>query len=463
MDYSFLNVIDEKREELQETADYIWENPELAFTEYKSAAALEALLEKEGFQVEKGLAGIETAFSGRFGSGSPVIGFLGEFDALSGLRQTADTAEQDAAAGGPGHGCGHNLLGIGSLAAAIGLKNYLEERKCAGTVIYFGCPGEEGGSGKAFMARDHVFDGLDAAFCWHPSDVTGVSYARNLGNAQLLFKFTGKAAHASASPDEGRSALDALELMNVGVNFLREHMPLTARVHYAITDTGGISPNVVQAHAEALYLVRAADNKQVKQLTERVINIARGAALMTDTNMEYVFIKACSNMIRNDVLRELLQEKLEALPLPAPSAEDLAFGREMAEKALTDFREADPQEPYEMKIQRLRPQKIGKGSSDVADVSWNCPTGEVRVRTACKGTPLHSWQMTAQGKRALAKDSTLYVGKVLAAAAAELIEHPERLEAAKEEHKKNVGPEGYVPPIPAGVVPTPMEAFIRKG
>ena len=283
MDLSYLNIIDQKKDVIDGVADYLWENPETAFTEFKSAAKLCQVLRAEGFQVEENLAGIATAFSGTFGSGKPVIGILGEFDALSGLGQVEGLAEPMPNGQDCGHGCGHNLLGAGSLGAAIAIKHYLETTGREGTVIYYGCPGEEGGSGKAFMARDGVFDCLDAALSWHPDDVTRVKLKHSLANYQVLYKFDGKAAHAGAKPHLGRSALDAVELMDMGVNYMREHMIDGARIHYAIVDTGGFSPNVVQAHAEVLYLIRAPHNHQVKELYERVCDIAKGAALMTGT------------------------------------------------------------------------------------------------------------------------------------------------------------------------------------
>ena len=264
----FLSVVDEKKQLLEDTALFLWEHPETAFTEFESAKYLCKVLRDEGFEVTENLAGISTAFCGRFGSGKPVIGLLGEFDALSGLNQTPVATEKCSCGGEAGHGCGHNLLGTGSLGAAIAAKRYLEMTGKPGTVIYYGCPGEEGGSGKAFMARDGVFDELDAALCWHPSAMNAVRSLTGLANCQVLYKFDGRAAHAGLNPHLGRSALDAVELMNVGVNFVREHMPITNRVHYAITNAGGMSPNVVQPYAEVLYLCRATTNKGAKELTE---------------------------------------------------------------------------------------------------------------------------------------------------------------------------------------------------
>lgn len=321
----FLSVLDEKAQFLYNFSDGIWADPETAFTEFHAAGRYCSALRSEGFEVTENLAGIPTAFSGRFGSGHPVIGVLAEFDALSGLSQEGGVTEKRTAGGACGHGCGHNLLGTASLGAAIAIKRFLETQTCSGTVILFGCPGEEGGSGKAFMARDGVFDELDAALCWHPDENTGVRVQTSLANCQVLYKFNGKAAHAGAEPHLGRSALDAVELMDIGANYLREHMIDQARVHYAITDAGGFSPNVVQPHAEVLYLIRAPRSAQVKELYERVNDIARGAALMTGTTVEIDFVKACSDTILNDTLQRVLYEKMAQIGVPEITEADEAL------------------------------------------------------------------------------------------------------------------------------------------
>ena len=310
-------IITSKKTMLNNLADDIWEYAETAFAEFKSAEALAKTLEDEGFSVTREVADIPTAFSASFGSGKPIIGILGEFDALSNLSQVANTTEKTPLIQGKaGHGCGHHLLGVGSLAAAIAVKEYLTQTGKSGTVIYYGCPGEEGGSGKAFMARDGVFDELDVAFCWHPSDANGIMAGSSLANIQVSYKFKGIAAHAAACPHLGRSALDAVELMNVGVNFLREHIIPEARVHYAITNTGGYSPNVVQPEAEVLYLIRAPKNQGAQEIYERVNKIAKGAALMTETELEIDFVKACSNLVPNTTLEKVLHKNMQELAYP---------------------------------------------------------------------------------------------------------------------------------------------------
>ena len=462
MDLSVLNIIDEKKEIIDGVADYLWENPETAFTEFKSAAKLCQVLRDEGFTVEEGLAGIATAFSGTFGSGKPVIGVLGEFDALSGLGQVEGVAEPIPNGQECGHGCGHNLLGAGSLGAAIAIKHYLETTGREGTVIYFGCPGEEGGSGKAFMARDGVFDCLDAALCWHPDDITRVRIKHSLANYQVLYKFDGISAHAGAKPHLGRSALDAVELMDMGVNYMREHMIDEARIHYAIVDTGGFSPNVVQAHAEVLYLIRAPHNRQVKELYERVCDIAEGAALMTGTKASHEFIKGCSSYVHNHTLLEKMSQCMSAIGVPEPTEEDIAFARAITENSLMAVPNHDLENPIHWQHQPFAGVTMpGFGSTDVSDVCWVCPTVELGAATNAYSTPGHSWQMTVQSKTPWAKTTMRYAAKVMAATAIEIFEDPVLLRKAKEEHKQRVG-DGYVPPIPKGVMPRAMNSFGKK-
>lgn len=467
-----LEKIDLESETLCKLSDAVWENPETAFAEYRSADLICKALTDFGFSVTRPVAGIETAFSGRFGSGKPVIGILGEFDALSGLSQQAGVAEKKPLVpGSAGHGCGHNLLGVGSLAAALAVKEYLEREKCSGTVVYYGCPGEEGGSGKAFMARDGVFDELDCAITWHPWDINGASYEESLANYQIAYRFKGISSHAAASPHLGRSALDAVELMNVGVQFLREHVIDSARIHYAITDAGGFSPNVVQPQAEVLYLIRAPKNRQVQEIFERINKIAQGAALMTETAMEYDFIKSCSNMIPNYRLCRLLHEKMSEIAPPTYTADEVTFAKTIQKsfensanpyedqlgrytKEDADFLKAQFGKPLFDFIAPLA-QRIGAlgGSTDVGDVSWVCPTAQILTTTKAALTPAHSWQQTAQGKSGIAHKGMLYAGKVMAAAAIELIASPGIVEEAKREHRESLGSETYRCAIPRDVRP----------
>ena len=355
------------------------------------------------------------------------------------------------------------------------LHYYLEKNQKEGTVIYFGCPGEEGGSGKSFMARDGVFDKLDCAITWHPSDSNQVSVGSSLANYQVIYRYYGTAAHAAACPEMGRSALDAVELMNTGVQYLREHMIQEARIHYAITNTGGYSPNVVQPYAEVLYLIRAPKNAQVKELFERVNDIAKGAALMTGTRMEMQFVKACSNLVDNTVLEEILQKNLESIEREPYTAEELDFAKRISEtyggnkldiqellkryekskkKSVEAIFTAHKDDVLSDFIVPLMDVETGMaGSTDVGDVSWVCPTAQINTVTDAAGTPGHSWQEVAQGKSSIAHKGMLFAGKVMAGAVIDLLENQELIEEAKEELTKRVGSEGYIPPIPKDIRP----------
>jgi len=467
-----LEMLEAETENFCGFSDAVWDNPETAFSESRSAEILIAALKQYGFEVTEKVAGIDTAFSGRFGSGKPVIGFLGEFDALSGLSQKSGISTKDPiAAGEPGHGCGHNLLGVGALAAAVGVKRYIEETGCSGTVIFYGCPGEEGGSGKAFMARDGVFDELDCAVTWHPWDTNRASNESSLANYQVAYKFKGISSHAASSPHLGRSALDAVELMNIGVQFLREHIVDSARIHYAITDAGGYSPNVVQPKAEVLYLIRAKDNNQLEAIYKRVNKIAQGAALMTETELEIDFIKACSNFVCNTTMIKLMQQALEELPLPEYSAEDIKFAEDIKASYET------PGNPYAAQLNRFSAEEADffrknfdkpiydfivpytpvegdmGGSTDVGDVSWVCPTVQLFTVAKAACTPGHSWQQTAQGKSPIAHKGMMHAAKTMANMAVKLLESPDIIDQAKAEHKVRLGGSEYKCAIPKEVRP----------
>jgi len=441
-------------------SDAIWDHPEVNFHEDFAAERLIFMLEENGFAVTKNLAGLPNAFRAEYGSGKPVIAYLGEYDALSSLSQKAGCASKDALVpGAPGHGCGHNLLGVGALAAAIAIKEMIAAGELSGTVVYFGCPAEETGSAKAFMARDHVFDGVDAMLTWHPWDYNGIWPGGSLANVKMIFRFKGQSAHAASCPELGRSALDALELMNVGVQFLREHNPSSSRIHYAITDAGGMSPNVVQGHAEVLYLIRGVDNQIVKELYDRVNDIAKGAALMTGTKESHVFIKACSNCVVNESMQRMLQEKMDQITPPKPTEEEEAFARKMTLDALGHVPAADPDHPIWWEVLPYQPEKQEFGSTDVGDASWVCPTAQFVAACEARGTPGHSWQETAQVNTSYAHRMTRYAAKILAAGAVELLRDEELLKRAKEEHRRRVGPKGYEPPIPKDVRPRPLNSF----
>lgn len=467
-----IGFIDAKKDMIIKVNDTIWENPELAFLEFKSVETLCSSLEAEGFTVEKGVGDVPTAFTGRFGKGKPVIGFLGEFDALSGLSQQGGvTAQCPITPGAPGHGCGHNSLGSASLAAAIAVKEYLKNNPGqSGTVIYFGTPGEEGGSGKAFMAREGLFDECDACITWHPGTNFAVRSGSNLANCQIEYHFEGVSAHAAGAPHLGRSALDAVELMNVGVQFLREHMIDKARIHYAITNAGGYSPNVVQPTADVLYLIRSPRTPEVLELAKRVDNIARGAALMTDTKLTINFIKACSNIVPNNVIEKVLYKNYEEIGIPEYTEEERELCRNIAKtyeasgsedtaakvpvwRDIINEKQKDGKSINDFLLPQVSFEDVAAGSSDVGDVSWVCPTAQIWAVTCAAGTPGHSWQYTALGNTSIAHKGLLTAAKVMAGAGIDLLTQPDTLKAAKDELNKRLGGGKYVCPIPKGVKP----------
>ncbi|MDO4314632.1 MAG: amidohydrolase [Oscillospiraceae bacterium] len=468
-----VSAIDEKAALVAAVADRIWAYAELSLQEEKSASLYCETLEKEGFAVEKGICGIPTAFSATYGSGRPVIGILAEYDALSGLSQKAGSVErQELTPGGCGHGCGHNLLGAGAFAAALGVKAYLETAGRPGTVVLYGCPGEEGGAAKAFMARDGLWYGLDAALTWHPEDVNEVVTGSTNSCIQTQYKFTGVAAHAAGDPDRGRSALDAVELMNVGVQFLREHMSSKARIHYAITDAGGRSPNVVQPRASVLYMVRSNRVAEAVELQKRVDKIAEGAALMTETTFEKQFIDGLADTVTNHVLEAQLHKNFTELGVPVHTAEELAFADALAKTypgsgSVPGIGSAFDA-VYAEEVKALRDQAghamndfllplyqgdaFRPGSTDVGDVSWQCPTAQIHVAAWPNGSPGHSWQNVSCGRTEIGHKAALHAGKVLAATAIDLLTDPALLETARTEFQKRTAA-GYTCPTPANAVP----------
>jgi aminobenzoyl-glutamate utilization protein B len=446
-----------------ELADDIWGFAELKFAEHQSCETHALALEQEGFRVQRELAGMPTALLGEYGSGEPVIALLGEYDALPGLSQTAGSPERHPLQHqGAGHGCGHNLLGGASLLAAIALKHAMVEKGLGGTLRYYGCPAEEGGSGKTFLVRAGAFDGVDAALTWHPDSFNGVSTFSNLANLQAYFRFAGRASHAAISPHLGRSALDAVELMNVGSNYLREHMPADTRLHYAITDSGGRSPSVVPHHAEVLYLMRGGEMNTVLELFERVKKVAAGAALMTETQMSVQFDRATSSVLGNFTLEKLLQECLEQTGGAQADEDDQRLGRQFratfsAEDIASAYSDLGLARDDSVLHQGIVPfteerQRVF-ASSDVGDVSRVVPTAQLYMACYAIGTAFHSWQMVAQGKSAFAHKGMLQTAKVLANAGAALLTDSTRVKAAWQEFAVLTVDTPYRCPIPSDVLP----------
>ena len=353
-------LVDSRKEYFCDLSDRIWDHPEIGLEEFYSSETIIDVLREQGFNVEAGLGGIETAFKGTWGEGHPVIGFLGEYDALAGMSQKPmSTVKVPVEEGCPGHGCGHNLLGAGALAAAVALKDYMEEQSIPGTVVYFGCPAEETASCKIYMARDGEFDMLDLAITWHPADRSYITTDSCLSDCMMEFRFKGISAHAAAAPHLGRSALDAAELFNVGIQFLREHIPDGSRIHYAFLDVGGQAPNVVQNSASLYYDIRAPKVSMVRDMRPRVIKVAEGAAIMTETEMEYEVTSAMSDYVPNLTLSRIMGEAMKELGPVGFSKEAKDFAEEMSEQLSPD----DKRESSLQMRDYLDPEELERRSS----------------------------------------------------------------------------------------------------
>src|SRR3954464_15272345 len=447
-----------------ELADRVWAMPEVCYTEARSSAEHLAELRHQGFRITETIAGIPTALMGEWGEAGPVIAFLGEYDALPGLSQEAGVAEhKPVEAGGHGHGCGHNLLGSAALLAATAVKDWLAANKVPGRVRYYGCPAEEGGAAKTFMVRSGAFDDADIAITWHPNSFWEVVVTPSLANTRADFVFTGRASHAAASPHLGRSALDAVELMNVGVNYMREHMPSDARIHYAVLDSGGVAPNVVQAYAKVRYSIRARDVTGMNALVERVRKVADGAALMTETRVEVEMATAVSNLLGNTPLEKAMQSQLERLGPPPFDAADRKYAADI-QATLSAEDIASSYARIAMPVQKDKPLcdfvvPYGTkgapmiGSTDVGDVSWVVPTVQARCATVAIGTPGHSWQITAQGKSGQAKKGMVNAAKVMAGLAVEALSDASLIANAKADLKARTEATPYISPMPADVKP----------
>lgn len=461
-------LIQNRSDEFISISDDIWGFAESRFQEFRSFERQAAYMEQEGFRVKKGIAGEDTAFIAEYGSGKPVIALLGEYDALSGLSQKADEPSHcPLQEGGDGHGCGHNLLGTASLAAAVALKEYMAEKNLPGTIRYYGCPAEENAGGKAFLVRDGAFADCDIAITWHPGWMNQVTPSGSLANFRVFYTFHGKSAHAAGAPHLGRSALDGVEIMDVGVNYMREHMIDEARIHYAIINTGGTAPNVVQSEAQVLYAIRAPKVTQVKELFERVSDCARGAALITGTTVDIRQVAAYSDYHANDVISEKLGEHMKELLPIGYTDEELEYAKKFQE-VITDLDKANLKDTAK-KLAGKDSGKVlekplfdflveknlggGKGSTDVGDVSWVVPTGQFSAVTWAAGTPGHAWQVVAQGKGPVAHKGMLFAAKVMAATAYDFLTNPDLVEQAKKAWLEDLDGETYPNALPADAKP----------
>jgi len=458
------SFVEADAQRLKDLSDKVWATPETCYGEHASVATHIEELEAQGFRVTKGAANIPTAVVGEAGEGGPVIGFLGEFDALAGLSQVADLAEQKPLeSGANGHGCGHNMLGAAAMLAAIALKNWLEETGTPGRVRYYGCPAEEGGAAKAFMVKEGLFDDCDIAISWHPGCIASVVGGSSLAAARVDFEFHGTASHAAASPHMGRSALDAVELMSVGVNYMREHMSDAARIHYAHIDVGGNAPNVVQAYAQTRYVVREPKSKAMMNLIDRVVKVAQGAALMTETEMKWKLVTISSELVPNGPLCEAMDKNLQMLGAPPYTDEDKEYAARMQATMSRD--EIDGT----YKMMGLKPQNgesladyvppLGhqtpdlSGSTDVGDVSWVVPTVQLWGANYAIGTQYHSWQMTAQGKSSPALKGMVHAATIMAMTGLDAMQDAGLRERAWADLRDRTGPDGYANPLPADARP----------
>lgn len=438
--------------EFENAAKAIHDWAEISLTEYRSSKLLADMLEKNGFTMERGVADMPTAFVATFGSGKPVIGILAEYDALPGLSQKSALAvKEPMVPGAPGHGCGHSLLGSAGVEAAIAMKMVMEKHKITGTVKLFGCPAEETLLGKIYMAKAGVFNGLDVCLNWHPSSENKVDMGSNRAMNSFEVSFYGKTAHASGDPWDGRSALDAVELMDTGVNFLREHVKETVRIHYVIPD-GGKAPNIVPDYARVWYFVRDANRKGVEEVYARVMDCAKGAALMTDTTMEVKMISGAYNYLSNRAVSEVVQKNLETIGAPQYTPEELAYARAM-QKTL-----GAEEKGMNTKIAPLEDTKeVSGGSTDVSDVSWLVPTnGEMGIACIPEGSPGHSWAVASSSGASVGFKGMQVAAKVLATSGIDLLLTPAAVEKAQKEFAektkdftyKNAIPDGQKPPVP---------------
>ncbi|MEJ1239101.1 amidohydrolase [Chryseolinea sp. T2] len=421
-----IQAIGSKKDSYAAIARQIWDYAEVGYKEVRSSALLAETLEKAGFKIERGVAGIPTAFTATYGSGKPVIGILGEYDALPGVSQDAVPELKSIPGKTSGHACGHHLFGTASAAAAIEVKNWMIANKKAGTIRFYGTPAEEGGAGKVYMVRDGLFNDVDAVVHWHPDAENSAGAGGTLANKSGKFRFYGVASHAAASPERGRSALDAVEAMDAMVNMLREHVSEKTRIHYVIT-RGGEAPNVVPAFAEVYYYVRHSNVDEVKQTWERVVKAAQGAAMGTETRVEVEVTGGVYNMLPNEVLAKLMDKNLHEIGGYTYSPEEKAF----AEKIQTTF--TKPPKPES--TQSVAPFELrdGIGSTDVADVSWVVPTVGLSTATWVPGTAAHSWQAVAAGGTSIGAKGMDLAAKAIAATTIDLFEQPSTITAAWKE------------------------------
>jgi len=431
--------LNSKYDYYKEKAIKIWNYAEVGFKEVKRTALLQQTLKENGFTIQPGVAEIPTAFVASYGSGLPVIGILAEFDALPGMSQQAAPEKKSIEGKDAGQACGHHLFGVASVAAGIEIKKLIEQKKLSGTIRVYGCPAEEGGSGKVYMVRDGLFKDVDVVIHWHPDEHNAVTLASALANKSAKFRFKGIAAHASISPEKGRSALDAVEAMDNMVNMMREHIPQETRIHHIITN-GGKAPNIVPDFAEAYYYVRHPQKEVVLNIFDRVVKAAQGAAMGTETEMEYEVIGGTHELLLNKTLADAMQKNLEMVGGVSYTPAEIDFGK----KLQSTFNFTYPAIESAIEVKPLKTiAGGGQGSTDVGDVSYAVPTVGLEAATWIPGTPAHSWQAVACGGTDIGIKGMMLASKAMALTALDLFTTPTLITNAKEEFKKNIGDYQY--------------------
>ncbi len=459
--------VEENEKRIIEWSDKVWDFAELGLLEFKTAEYLSNISEKAGFNVDRGVAEMPTAFMGTWSNreGGPTIGILGELDALAGISQKAVPYMDPVKEGAPGHGCGHNIYGAGAVAAAIALKVAMEEHKIPGTIKVYGCPAEETLVGKIWMVKHGLFDGVDVVLAHHPGSANTAGTGSS--NAMNSFKvhFYGRTAHSAGDPENGISALDAVELMSNGVNFMREHVIEKARVHYIHEATGG-QPNVVPAYARTWYYNRAPQRAQVDEIYGWIMDIIKGANLMARTTSKVEFLTGCYDKLPNGVLASLIVDKMRDIGAPKFSDEEEAFATKMGEfvdidKKMNSLQKSNRPDWRKLRdvnfddriLDDYREGMVGAGSTDVSDVSWVTPTIEFTTTCCMLGTPGHSWQFTAQNGMSIGHKGLIFSTKVHASAGLELLTKPKLLKKVKEEWVTRLAGRVYKPPIPMDLKP----------
>ncbi len=472
-----LDWLDEHSPRFTRMSDQIWEKPEILWGEFFSSGLQMDYLEKEGFKITRNPSDMNTAFIAEWGHGKPILAFIGEYDALPGLSQAAKPEREPIIAGAPGHGCGHNLLGVAEVAAAVATQKWMEKNKVAGTIRYYGCPAEEIGGGKVFMARDGLFNDLDAALSYHPAIYNMPSLMRTVAIVSSNFIFKGVSAHAGGSPHMGRSALDAVELMNVGANFLREHVLDGTRIQYVITN-GGQAANIVPEFASVNYILRAESPDYLMEVAERLRNIAKGAAMMTDTTFEEVFESGFASMISNRHLAEIMEKTMQTLGPIEFTKEEMAYAQKINDSfpgTNTDYVEDKvvtlkiPEDQAEL-IREFKDMPllganfpamdgniVFKGATDVGDLSQITPTGALWTACFPTCTPGHSWANVATGGMSIGHKGMMHAAKILALTAAEMFTNQMHFQMAREEFEKSMAGRKYKPLIPEGFQPPHRE------